>query len=167
MKNIIVISLGFILLLGCIRKKTINDTEEIISVDSLILDEHTRIVLTKEGAYKLDSNAVLPKYDSTLNSEYLIIKELVESRTNFKLKTEWENGNDSPSDGIWLEYSMDTTKGFYAIQTTEGRIAIYGSSNESIRDGILMFKSLFVKEFHEDEKRNVWYLPLIIIEHKK
>jgi hypothetical protein len=167
MKHIIVILLGCVFLLGCMSKKTINDSEEIISVDSLILDEHTRIVLTKKGVYKLDSNAVLPEYDSTLNAGYLIIKELIETRTQFKLKTEWEVGNDSPSDGIWLNYSKDTTKGFYAINTTEGCIAIYGSSNESIRDGILMLKSLFVRAFHEDEKRDVWYLPLIIIEHKK
>jgi hypothetical protein len=169
MKQIVIISafLGFVLLFGCMNKKKMIGTEEIIDVDSLILDKHTRIILVKDGFYKLDSNAVLPKYDSTLKSEYLFVKELIESRTNFKTKAEWKIGNDSPSDGIWLNDSMDTTIGFYAINTTEGCIAIYGSSKEAIRDGILMLKSLFVKAFQENEKRDIWYLPLIIIEHKK
>ena len=138
-----------------------------VNLDSLKKNDQIEIVLIKEGHHKLDSNSILSQNESTLLKEYRILKDLIESRANFKLKSDWSEINESPNNGIFLEYSMDSTDGFYAINTTQGHIAIYGSSNDAIRDGISMFKSLFIEEFKKNEKRNEWYIPRIIIEKKE
>ena len=127
----------------------------------------TKIIQIREGYFKLDSNAVLPAYDSSLYDENLDLRNFIESSSNFKLKSEWENGNDSPTDGIELSYSGDTTMGFFAINISERHVGIYGSSPESIRNGLNLFKSLFVPKFQEKAKRNEWYLPLVVIEHNE
>ena len=167
--HLLILFLSFLtIIFGC---KKINGNSEIeidtINIGELNLDTLTEIVTKLDGYHKIDANSIIPEYDSTLLDEYKSIRELIESRSNFKLKSDWDNGNDSPSNGIWIEYSSDTTKGFYAINTTEGHIGIYGSTKESIKNAISMFESLFPISSQNGQIRGEWYLPRIVIEHKE
>ena len=156
----------FLALLYCCSQDK-DKSNQPIDVSSLKFDTGTKVVKSEKGYYIIDNNAVLPQYDSSLMKEYAQLRKFLESNTTFKLRTEWENGNDSPSDALWVDYADNSPAGFYSINTTEGHLHIYGTTKSSFQQAFRTLKKLFSPEFNKGTKKDRWYLPLIIIEHYK
>ena len=160
--SILLIILTFI---GCINSKSLSNfnKENLVNIDTLQLDSLTIIKTHLKGFFQIDSNTVIPAYELTSENNYF--KKLLESKSKFKLKSEWKNGNDSPSNGIWLSSSNDTLNNYFIINTLEGKLDIQGSSSQMVLQGISFCERLFVSDFHQNIKREKWLLPRIHIEY--
>lgn len=168
MKHFFVVFILFSFIISsCIssNKKLQYNSKDLVNVDTLQLGNQTIIKTHLEGFFQIDSNSVLPAYDSTLNFQNNFIKELIESKSTFKLKKEWYNGNDSPSNGIWLTHENDTVNNYFIINTLEGKLDIHGSSVKMVQKGIQVCQKLFVNEFQNNIKRDKWLLPKVHIEY--
>ena len=171
MKNsIIFLIFSFLVLtLSCISSKEryTYSPNELINIDTLSFDTSTIIKTHIKGYYKIDSNSVIATccISADLKKEMNFIRNLIESKSTFKLKDDWLNGNDSPSNGIWLTHDNDSTKFYFSINTLEGKLDIHASNVEMVQKGIMFCQKLFINDFQKNTKKDRWLLPRIHLEH--
>ena len=123
-----------------------------------------------KGYFPINGNTIIWT-DSTFINEAKYLKDLIEKSSNFHVeikKSDWPTSNKK---GIYLFLSKgwknselsDQERELYTLESSNKNYTILSSTNEGIMRGIQTLRQLFINEFHTQEKRDAWYLPIVKI----
>ena len=139
-----------------VEYKTPTDIQIIPQVQSMTIDS---------GCFKLSEQTVILVWnDSTNGAKYL--KSLIEASSNFSIpivKIEKEEFKNYSNYIMLNNQSKTLGNEVYGLGINSEMLAVSAMTNKGVMNGIQTLRQLFINDFHDGEKRDVWYLPSLRI----
>jgi hexosaminidase len=158
-----IISIVYVLLfISCNNKLEFRD-----NVDSFLVPKPTKITQQK-GYFLIDKNTLIITPKIFLN-EAKYLQQLIEESSNFKMSIVLKANSSQIKNAIVLTNNSQLVEELnsdesYKLIGTKSKIEIEGSFAKGIMHGIQTLRQLFVNDFHKNNKKNEWQIPLVSIQ---
>ncbi len=154
------------LLLSCgnnVKTQQHEKFELISTTGKLPLIPYPQFVDKRESYFELNATTALI-FDASLVNEGNYLKQLIENSSAFSLSA----NSDSSSTAIHLKLTpiiADTLTNVeaYHLAIDSNSVVITGCSPAGVMRGVQSLRQLFVNAFHQQEKRENWFLPQLEI----
>jgi hexosaminidase len=159
--NFYLLIIGLLLIVGCDSEKESNP-EYRSNEEIQIIPQPTELRIDS-GYFTINKETVIIASTNYKNeAEYL--KSLIEKTFNHKIEIIYEGSLDPVQNSILL-YKDFNTQGIeeYKLNIKPDVISIWSGSNEGLMRGIQTLHQLFINEFHSQDKRDSWQLPIVTI----
>jgi len=173
---------GLWLLVGCTSKK--ETQPDYLSAEEIQIIPKPKELKVDSGYFIIDENTIILAYQD-VKSEAEYLKKLIESSSSFKIEIKYIEGifpTDIQPNTIQLfgryesmesneAYKLSINKDVLLIAAGQKKgVGFCGTGylgkeipSQGLMHGIQTLRQLFVNEFHSEEKRDAWYLPILTI----